>query len=374
MNTSAAFWKSFPRKSIAGFLLGVFFIFSALGFVNDIMQMGQQPQGRLILGVLVSGLFAVLYALSFTLLRRQFWKAFVPVFVVHMLVVNLIGHAIPNRTAMSSSDLQNRLVFDGTSTTFCVALGYACFVYVSITAARRYARVHAEIVLATEIHRVLVPPIDTRIDHFAFHGRSLPSGEVGGDLIDVFPHGRVWIAYIADVSGHGVAPGVVMAMVKSAARMQLSSKEDSTDLFERLNDVLYPIKKPEMFVTFAYLAWDGERLYHSLAGHPPILHFHAATGEVTESACSNLPVGMFARQQFVREPVTFAPGDRFLLYTDGLLEIANAKDEEFGLAGLKAAFAAHARDTAQANLDAIIDAANRHGRAEDDRSLLLICC
>jgi serine phosphatase RsbU (regulator of sigma subunit) len=52
---------------------------------------------------------------------------------------------------------------------------------------------------------------------------SLPSGEVGGDLIDVFQNNRGWIAYIADVSGHGVAPGVVMGMVKSAGRMQLSS-------------------------------------------------------------------------------------------------------------------------------------------------------
>jgi serine phosphatase RsbU (regulator of sigma subunit) len=47
---------------------------------------------------------------------------------------------------------------------------------------------------------------------------ALPSGEVGGDLVDVFQTDRGWIAYIADVSGHGVAPGVVMGMVKSAAR------------------------------------------------------------------------------------------------------------------------------------------------------------
>jgi serine phosphatase RsbU (regulator of sigma subunit) len=72
-------------------------------------------------------------------------------------------------------------------------------------------------------------------------------------------------------------PGVVMGMVKSAARMQLSSTEESAALLEHLNSVLIPIKKPEMFVTFAYLAWNGERLQYSLAGHPPILHYHALT-------------------------------------------------------------------------------------------------
>ena len=115
--------------------------------------------------------------------------------------------------------LQNRLAFDGIVTIVAIGLGYACFVYVSIAEARRYARVHAEMLLAAEIHGVLVPEIDTRIGDFEFYGRSLPSGEVGGDLIDVFQHDRSWIAYIADVSGHGVAPGVVMAMFKSVTRM-----------------------------------------------------------------------------------------------------------------------------------------------------------
>jgi serine phosphatase RsbU (regulator of sigma subunit) len=100
--------------------------------------------------------------------------------------------------------------------------------------------------LAAEIHRVLVPTIDIKSDGFEFYGRSLPSGEVGGDLVAVFQTDRGWIAYIADVSGHGVAPDVVMGMVKSAARMQLSSTEESAALLEHLNSVLIPIKKPEM--------------------------------------------------------------------------------------------------------------------------------
>ena len=82
-----------------------------------------------------------------------------------------------------------------------------------------------------------VPTIDIKSDGFEFYGRSLPSGEVGGDLVDVFQTDRGWIAYIADVSGHGVAPGVVMGMVKGAARMQLSSTEESAALLEHLNDI-----------------------------------------------------------------------------------------------------------------------------------------
>src|ERR1700738_5695490 len=109
-------------------------------------------------------------------------------------------------------------------------------------------------VLATEIHHVLVPAIEARIGDFEFYGRSWPSGEVGGDLIDVFQDGQKWVAYIADVSGHGVAPGVVTGMVKSAARMLLSSGDDATHLAPRLNEVIYPLKNSDMFVTLCFIA------------------------------------------------------------------------------------------------------------------------
>jgi sigma-B regulation protein RsbU (phosphoserine phosphatase) len=277
-------------------------------------------------------------------------------------------------SAAEISRLHSRLAFDGMAIIFSITVGYVCFVYVSIKEGRRYFRVHAEMALAAEIHHVLVPAIDTNAKDFDFCGSSLPSGEVGGDLIDVFQNNRGWIAYIADVSGHGVAPGVVMGMVKSAARMQLSSAEKTAALLEHLNSVLLPIKRPEMFVTFAYLAWNGERLEYSTAGHPPILHYHAATREISEVACSNLPLGMFGGKPFVSGSIQFDPNDLFLLVTDGVLEVTNAEDEEFGLAGVKAVMSAHASNPPGAILQAVLDATNRHGHAADDQSLLFVQC
>jgi sigma-B regulation protein RsbU (phosphoserine phosphatase) len=253
-------------------------------------------------------------------------------------------------------------------------LGYACFVYVTVTKGRRYGRVHAEIALASEIHHVLVPAIDARIGDFEFNGRSLPSGEVGGDLIDLFENNGSWIAYVADVSGHGVAPGVVMGMVKSAARMQLSSGVGSAELLERLHCVLFPMKKPEMFVTFAYLAWDGKRLEYSLAGHPAILHYHAATQEIFELACPNLPIGMFEQQRFTSSFVPCAPGDLFLLLTDGLLEVANAQDEEFGPSGVKAVMSACASKPVNVLVQEVLQGARRHGHVTDDQFILVVRC
>ncbi len=378
MDIHKSYWRTIPRKSFAVFLLGVFFMFSTVAFAGDIMDMGRWPTLRFVLTVLIDGFFPMAYALSGFILRNRFWKAFVPIFAVHYVLLEQISRrlsALPLPVLTTAPDiarLHARLNSDGAAIILAMALGYACFIQFTRTEGRRYFRVHAEMALAAEIHRVLVPAIDTKMGSFEFYGRSLPSGEVGGDLIDVFQDERGWIAYVADVSGHGVAPGVVMGMVKSAARMQLSSGEKSSELLERLNSVLRPIKKPEMFATFAYVAWNGERLEYSSAGHPPILHYHAATGEISELACPNLPLGLLDGRRFVNESVDCAPNDLFVLLTDGLLETTNTQDEEFSLSGVKAVLSAQAGRSTSAVFEALLAAAHRHGHSVDDLSLLLI--
>ncbi len=377
MAQNRAFWRNVPRKSAVVFLFGVFSTFTTVGFAADIGEMGRTPIARLILMVLISGVFTSVYAAAGVILRGRMWRVFIPVFAVHMLLINLLNKLMPSMAQPATMDaagiaaVQSRLSLDGGAIILAVFLGYSCFLYVSISEARRYFRVHAEMELATEIHHVLVPAIDTKIGEFEFYGRSVPSGEVGGDLIDVFQNDHGWIAYVADVSGHGVAPGVVMAMVKSAARMQLSSGEKSAKLLARLNSVLLPIKKPDMFATFAYLAWNGERLEYSLAGHPAILHYHAATNEISDVSCLNMPLGMF-ESDFDSASVECAPHDLFLILTDGLLEVTNPKGEEFTLTGIKPVMLAHASDPLNRIFDAILDAARLHGHAADDQSMLLV--
>jgi len=343
MNTFKTYWRSVPRTSLAGFLLGVFLIFSTIGFASDIVEMGRQPLPRFVMSVLLAGIFPVFYAFIGFALRKQFWKGFLPVFAVHLFLMGVLANRFPSlpqpaqMDAAAINQMHSRLTFDALAIMFAVGLGYGCFLYVSITEFRRYFLVHAEIELASEIHHVLVPAIDARIGGFEFYGRSSPSGEVGGDLIDLAGTEDHWVAYVADVSGHGVAPGVVMGMVKSAGRMLLSSGEDTGHLMSRLNEVLYPLKKPEMFVTFCFLARNGNALQVGLAGHPAILQFSARTNEVKQWECPNMPLGILPSGKFVSSEIRAERGDIFALYTEGLLETANAKGEEFGIKRLEAA-------------------------------------
>jgi hypothetical protein len=375
---NAAYWKSIPRKSIVLFLLGVFFLFSTLGFASDISEMGRQPTLRYVLGVLISGVFPVFYAFSGFALRKQFWKAMLPLFAVHLILINVLASQLPAPPLPAQMDaaeiarLQARLSFDGLAVTISVGLGYACLLYVSITEFKRYFRAHAEITLASEIHHVLVPPIATKIGNFEFFGRSSPSGEVGGDLIDLAGTEKNWVAYIADVSGHGVAPGVVMGMVKSAGRMLLSGGDDAGHLMTRLNEVLYPLKKPDMFVTFCFVANKGDALQVGLAGHPAILQFSARSGQVTQWECPNMPLGILPDGEFASIEARAERGDIFALYTDGLLETANAAGEEFGIQRLEAELQKHGKAPLDVICRSLQESVNRHGAQFDDQSILLI--
>ena len=378
MGRSTAFLRSIPRKSLAIFLLGVFCIFGTFGIASDILDMGRESVLHYVLGVLLAGSFSIVYALCGFILRKDFWKAFLLIFPVHFALMNVMARtlpAAPQLLKMDASDvvrLHNRLAFDALAVMAAMTLGYVFFLFVFITEGRRYFRVHAEMALAAEIHHVIVPAIDMKLGAFEFYGRSVPSSEVGGDLIDVAGSEESWVAYLADVSGHGVAPGVVMGMVKSAARMLLSSGDDSRHLMTRLNEVLYPLKKPDMFATFCFVAKCGDGLRVGLAGHPAILKFSARTGEITSLEGLNMPLGILADGDFATSEIQIEAGEMFALYTDGFLEAANKTGEEFGIARLEAELRTHGKGPLDAVYRSVQESVTRHGAQFDDQSLLLI--
>ena len=374
----AGYIRTVPKSSLAIFLAGVFCLFATIGFASDASQMGRQPLLRFVLSTLVICVCAVGYATAGFLLHGKSWKVMIPIFVVQTAVIWALNYYIPSLPAIKQLDaagvarLQDKVSTDSLGVMIAMAVGYACFVYSSVKEGRRYFRAHAEIELAHEIHQVLVPTIDAKMGGFEFYGKSLPSGEVGGDLIDVAGTDEKWVAYLADVSGHGVAPGLVMGMTKSASRMLLTSGDSSEHLMPRLNEVIFPLKKPDMFVTFCFVAGSGGRVHVGLAGHPAILAFSPQTNEVTEIECPNMPLGIVPDGAFATAEVEAESGTLFALYTDGLLETANEAGEEFGVARLKAEVQMHARKPLEEICRLVQESVARHGGQFDDQSLLLV--
>jgi phosphoserine phosphatase RsbU/P len=167
-------------------------------------------------------------------------------------------------------------------------------------------------------------------------------------------------------------PGVVAGMTKSASRMLLSSGEESEHLMVRLNEVLYPLKKPDMFVTVCFVTSNGNRLRVGLAGHPSILQFCARTNEVMEFECPNMPLGIVPSAEFVTSEAMVESGTLFALHTDGLLETANQAGEEFGMKRLKAELQQHGGEPLRAICRSIRESVTRHGAQFDDQSILLV--
>jgi hypothetical protein len=375
---TTTYWQRLPIASTILFLMGVFFLFSITGVATDIFDSGRQTTEKFIVSILFAGGTAMVYAVAGFTLRQKFWIAFLPILAAQLFFSSLIArylHNVPTPTQMDSAAiaaLEKRLAVDGYAIIIATVIGYICFLVVNIKEGRRYFRVQAEIELATEVHRILVPPIETRLGVWEFYGRSSPSGEVGGDLIDLAGDANNWVAYVADVSGHGVAPGVVMGMVKSAARMLLTSGDDVSHLAPRLNEVLYPLKKPDMFVTFCFLAKTREGLRLGVSGHPAILHFSARTNEVMQYQASNMPLGILPEGEFASVVVASEPGSLFALYTDGFVECENAAGEEFGIQRLQAEFQKNGNKPLAEIHTALVASLRQHGNQFDDQSLLLV--
>lgn len=358
------------RRSYALFLAGVFFTFVPTGLLADIARLGANGPIRLAAAALYAGAIAVTYVLVVG--RRP---RFVPVLVaLHIISAiefdRLFGAAGPT---LAGEALRARLLADVNGATCAIVLGFSLLSHVVRTESTRLGRLNAEIALARDIHRQLVPRLARTIGRFEFHGLSLPSGDVGGDLVDVVESPTGWTSYVADVSGHGVAAGLLMGMLKSTVRTQLRSGERLDGLLNTANAVLFDLKSPTMFATFAGVQYEaGPSPQFTVAGHLPILHYHAATSEISELTTPQVPLAMFSDRQFTSAGVACEPGDLLVILTDGLTEVFDRADQEFGMERLKTLIQDQATAPLATIEDRVFAAIRAHGTQLDDQTLLLI--
>ena len=240
-------------------------------------------------------------------------------------------------------------------------------------------RLASELESAHSIQRTLVPPISTSFTGYDLNGLSLPSEEVGGDLVDVvmLPN-RSILAYVADVSGHGLPASILMGMIKTAVRtILLESSDDSAlllaSLCDRLNRALPAVKAPHMYATLSAicLAPDGHVQY-TLAGHPSILHYQASSRTVQEITCHQLPVGLLPVDAYLSHSLQMEQGDLLAIATDGILEAANAQQEELGSDRIAALLMQMPGQDLASIRDSIVSAAKAFGKQADDQTILLI--
>jgi sigma-B regulation protein RsbU (phosphoserine phosphatase) len=196
---------------------------------------------------------------------------------------------------------------------------------------------------------------------------------VAGDFYDYVVAGPKQAGLlIADVSGHGVPAALIASMVKLAAASQKEHANDPSIFLTRLNSVLLG-NTQNQFVTAAYVHLDSNarELRYAAAGHPPMLLLRR--GKIMEVAENGLMLALFDFASYSNMTQELECGDRVLLYTDGLVEAANANGDFFGREALCEVFRKTQGTGVSDAADMILSKVKAWAKVQEDDLTLLVC-
>ncbi len=203
-------------------------------------------------------------------------------------------------------------------------------------------RMESELRVARQIQFSLVPtrfPSYSEWREFDLYAYLSPAREVGGDYYDFFMKDANRIVFaVGDVSGKGVPAAMYMAVCRTAFRTLARQAQQPGELLTRLNELLIHDNHSKMYVTIAcfYVDLPSGKCYYSLGGHPaPLLH-RRATGEIEMiDRPRETFIGLKPGVEYPVGEVLLNRGDTILLYSDGVTESCNEKDEDLGIDRLK---------------------------------------
>jgi hypothetical protein len=359
-----------PMSSLSLFYAGVFCLFAVLGFMSAMMRTTRLEWRLVAVNVLLCGGLALLLAITAV---RQRYLLFPVILVVQFPLFEWVSRQMDRAPELASvGSLHAQLKFLLWGGIVAVYAGYSLFMFFFSREGTRFFGVQKEIALAREMHQALVPTIERSIGDFEIYGASVPSGEVGGDLVDLVERDGQWTAYVADVSGHGVSPGVLMAMMKATVRSRILAGAEGASLLQGVHETLFPLKTSNMFVTAGLLQVRDGKVTLALAGHPALLHWHEQSGQVEECPSMDLPLGILPEQTFQMREIDCRPGDILLLLTDGISEVSNKTGAELGLEPLKSRLQRWSGLPLPEIFHNLRQVSLQFGKQEDDQTMLLV--
>lgn len=235
----------------------------------------------------------------------------------------------------------------------------------------------ARLRLAAKIQWDLLPKEPPLVPGYQVAGRTIPAQLVGGDYFDfISVDDRRLALCVADVSGKGLPASLLMANLQATIRGQTLWNPSARECMRRSNRLLFQSTDIEKFATVFYgiLDIEAHELRYSNAGHNPPLLFRA--GEAPRRLeTGGLVLGILEDSGFEEEVVPLGPGDVLVLYSDGITEALDARQEEFGEEALIRVVEAHRDETAAAIVDAVGSAVERFAGStpqSDDMTLMVL--
>jgi sigma-B regulation protein RsbU (phosphoserine phosphatase) len=193
-------------------------------------------------------------------------------------------------------------------------------------------RIDRELGLAREIQMNLVPSRPLTAQGWSVSGRVVPARQVGGDSFDYFmiEGGRIGVA-IADVSGKGVPASLLMSNVQASLRAFCDGRGPVVDAVRQINASVSRSASPGKFVTFFYAEVDlaaGAMRYVNAGHNFPMVR--RRDGTLVDLQSGGLPLGLFEQAEYEQGEIALSPGDALLLYSDGISEAVDLRNQEFG--------------------------------------------
>ncbi len=221
---------------------------------------------------------------------------------------------------------------------------------------RELAHKEYEIETARQIQQSFLPESTPRLNGFDLAAFSLPALEVGGDFYDFIPIAQdKWGLVIADVSGKGFPAALFMALSRTCVRANAMGKSTASEAIRMANNLISQDAKSGMFVTLFYALLDinHRRLHYVNAGHNPPLLLKGNAGGVIMLGAKGIALGVMDEINLEEMQLDLGSNDTVVLYTDGVTESINKKEEQFGLDRLVKLIAQNSYLSAQNLVDKI---------------------
>jgi sigma-B regulation protein RsbU (phosphoserine phosphatase) len=233
-----------------------------------------------------------------------------------------------------------------------------------------------EIEEAREIQQRLLPSEMPHVRGCEIQASWQPANDVGGDYFDAIHLSDTSAAFcIADVSGKGLPAALLMSNTQATVRAFAHRTASPGEICGQLNRIVAENMSSGKFITMFYGVLDTARqkVRYTNAGHiPPVLI--RKDGSVERLSEGGIVLGVVTDAPYEEVEVPFAPGDRLILFTDGITEANNAHSEEFGLDRLTELLTSHRDKPASQMLGAILHSVSQFTAQgfQDDATVLII--
>ena len=211
------------------------------------------------------------------------------------------------------------------------SLGYVALEIV-FTNERRLLSIETELETARQIQSSILPTSVPQVANLRIAASYLPMTAVAGDFYQFLRTDNHHLGIlVADVSGHGIPAALISSMIKVAMQSVAAFAHDPAQVLCGLNRILSTELRDQL-TSAAYLWVDTQNhsARYSAAGHPSLLCWRDACGELQHIESNGLLFGVAPDSEYPVCNLAVEPRDRFLIYTDGLIEPENARGESFG--------------------------------------------